>query len=66
VQTQVRTVWVEASTPCLVHSDRQLFHRTNSIRSTVVSWYNRKQIYVALSSVEVEYMAMSQAACEAI
>ena len=31
-----------------------------------VSWYNRKQISVALSSAEAEYMAASQAACEAI
>jgi hypothetical protein len=37
-----------------------------SIGSTVVSWYSRKQTSVALSSVEVEYMAASQAACEAI
>jgi hypothetical protein len=37
-----------------------------SIISTVVSWYNRKQRSVALSSVEVEYMAVSQDACEAI
>jgi hypothetical protein len=37
-----------------------------SIRSTFVSWYNRKQKSVALSSVEAEYMAASQAACEAI
>ena len=26
MQTQERTVWVEASTMCLVHSDIQLFH----------------------------------------
>ena len=32
-----------------------------SIRSTTVSWYNRKQ-----RSAEAEYMAASQAACEAI
>ena len=37
-----------------------------SIRSTVVSWYSRKQISVALISAEAEYMAASQAACEAI
>jgi hypothetical protein len=37
-----------------------------SIRSTIVSWYNRKQISVALSSVEARYMAVSQASCEAI
>jgi hypothetical protein len=37
-----------------------------SIISTVVSWYSRKQRSVALSSSEEEYMAESQAACEAI
>ena len=34
--------------------------------STVVSWLSRKQKSVALSSAEAEYMAASQAACEAI
>ena len=34
--------------------------------STVVSWFNRKQRSVALSSAEAEYMAASQASCEAI
>jgi hypothetical protein len=37
-----------------------------SIRSTFVSWYNRKQRSVALSLEEVEYMVASQTACEAI
>jgi len=37
-----------------------------SIKSTTVSWYSRKQISMALSSVEAEYMAASLAACEAI
>ena len=37
-----------------------------SIISTIVSWYNRKQRSVALSSVEAEYMAASQATCETI
>ena len=37
-----------------------------SIISTTVSWYNRKQRSMALSSAEDEYMATSQAACEAI
>ena len=37
-----------------------------SIGSTAIYWYNRKQISVALSSAEVEYMATSLAACEAI
>jgi hypothetical protein len=37
-----------------------------SIVSIVVSWYSKKQRSVALSSVEVEYMEVSQDACEAI
>jgi hypothetical protein len=37
-----------------------------SIRSTTVSWYRRKQRFMELSSMEVEYMEASQAACEAI
>ena len=37
-----------------------------NIKSIVVSWYSKKQRSMALSSVEVEYMAASQAACEAI
>ena len=37
-----------------------------SIGSTTVSWYNRKQRPMALSSVEAEYMVASLAACKAI
>ena len=37
-----------------------------SIVSAVVSWYNRKQRSMALSSAEAEYMAASLATCEAI
>ena len=37
-----------------------------SIRSIAVSWYNKKQRFVALISVEAEYMVASQVACEAI
>eukprot|EP00253_Pinus_taeda_P011386 PITA_11386 len=37
-----------------------------NLGSDVVSWYNRKQRSVALSSAEAEYMAASEAACEAI
>jgi hypothetical protein len=33
--------------------------------SVVVSWFSRKQKSMALSSAEVEYMAPSQASCEA-
>eukprot|EP00253_Pinus_taeda_P024976 PITA_24976 len=37
-----------------------------NLGSTVVSWYSRKQRLVALSSAKAEYMAASQATCEAI
>ena len=37
-----------------------------SIDSTIVSWYSRKQRFMALSLAEAEYMAASLAACEAI
>eukprot|EP00253_Pinus_taeda_P008769 PITA_08769 len=37
-----------------------------SIESTIVFWYNMKYRFMALNSVEVEYMATSLAACEAI
>eukprot|EP00253_Pinus_taeda_P022016 PITA_22016 len=37
-----------------------------NLGSATVSWYSRKQRSVALSSAEAEYMATSQAACEAI
>eukprot|EP00253_Pinus_taeda_P003092 PITA_03092 len=37
-----------------------------NLGSAAISWYNRKHRSVALSSVEAEYMAASQAACEAI
>eukprot|EP00253_Pinus_taeda_P013990 PITA_13990 len=37
-----------------------------NLGSVAVSWYSRKQRPVALSFAEAEYMAASQAACEAI
>jgi hypothetical protein len=37
-----------------------------SLGSGLVSWFSQKQKLVALSSDEVEYMAASQASCEAI
>jgi hypothetical protein len=32
----------------------------------MISWYNKKQRSIALSSAKAEYMAASQASCEAI
>jgi len=37
-----------------------------NLGSMAVSWYSRKQRLVALSLTEVEYMATSQASCQAI
>jgi hypothetical protein len=37
-----------------------------SLGSIVVSWFSRKQTFVALCSTEVEYMAVSLVSCEAI
>eukprot|EP00253_Pinus_taeda_P013042 PITA_13042 len=37
-----------------------------NLGSAAISWYNRKQRPVALGSAESEYIAASQAACEAI
>ena len=37
-----------------------------SLGSGVVSWFSRKQKFVALSLAEVEYIEASMATCEAI
>jgi hypothetical protein len=37
-----------------------------SIGSIIISWFNRKQKAMALSSTNAEYMAASLAACEAL
>jgi hypothetical protein len=37
-----------------------------NIGSCIISWFNRKQILVALSSAEAEYMVVNLAACEAL
>ena len=44
---------------------RQVMLRTGRSLA-VVLWFNRKQKSVSLSSAEVEYMATSQASCEAL
>jgi hypothetical protein len=45
---------------------RYTLHYTFSIGSGVISWFNRKQRSVALSSVEAKYMAISLVAFEAL
>eukprot|EP00253_Pinus_taeda_P029854 PITA_29854 len=48
-------------------SDRKsTFGGILNLGSTAVSWYSRRQRSVALSIAEAEYMAASQATCEAI
>jgi hypothetical protein len=48
-------------------TDRKITSRgIFNIRSTIVSWYNRKKRSMALNSAEEEYMVVSQSACEAI
>ena len=37
-----------------------------SLGSGVVSWFSRKQKFVALNSAEAKYIAASMATCEAI
>ena len=37
-----------------------------SMGSSVISWFNRKQSYVALSTAEAEYVAACSASCEAV
>lgn len=50
--------WV--GTMCTKSKSRCCF----SLQSTMILWYIRKHKSVALSSVEVEYMAISMASCE--
>ena len=37
-----------------------------NLGSMIISWFNRKQTFVVLSSVVVEYMGVSTTSCEAI
>ena len=37
-----------------------------SMGSSVISWFSRKQSYVALSTAEAEYVAACSASCEAV
>eukprot|EP00253_Pinus_taeda_P030753 PITA_30753 len=53
--------WV-GSPPNQKSTSRGIFN----LGSVTVSWYNRKERSVSLNLVQVEYMAASQAACEAI
>ena len=50
--------------------DLNLFYKVEeccfSMGSGVISWFSRKQSYVALSTAEAEYVASCSANCEAI
>ena len=37
-----------------------------SLRCAMISWFNKKQSSVALSTAEVEYIAACSASCESI
>lgn len=50
----------------LASDKKSTFEWCFDLRSTVVSWFNKKQNSVGLSSAEAEYIATSQASCEAI
>lgn len=45
---------------------KSISRRYFSLGSTMISWFNRKQTFVSLSSIEAEYMATSIASCGAI
>jgi hypothetical protein len=51
---------------CSAVDRNSTFRGCFSVGSAVVSWFSRKQAFVALSSAEAEYMAASLASCEAI
>ena len=46
--------------------DRKSTSGCFSMGSGVISWFSRKQSYVALSIAEVEYVAASSASCEEV
>eukprot|EP00253_Pinus_taeda_P004624 PITA_04624 len=67
MQTPLAVNWRKEDATSGIPSDRKSTSRgILNLGSAVVSWYNRKQRSVALSLAKVEYMAISQVACEAI
>ena len=57
--------YTDSKWTCSVMDWKSTFECCFSLGSTVVSWFSRKQKSMALNSAEVEYMAASQASCEA-
>jgi hypothetical protein len=55
------TDWVES-----IVDRRSISGCCFSLGFSMVSWYNRKQSFVALSTAEAEYIALSVAVCEAM
>ena len=49
-----------------VHQKIKLLQVLPLVGFVAISWYDRKQRFVALSSAEAKYMVASQATCEAI
>eukprot|EP00253_Pinus_taeda_P030019 PITA_30019 len=66
MQTPLAGNWREDATSGSPSDRKSTFGGIFNLSLATVSWYNKKQRSVALSSANAEYMAASQAACEAI